>query len=662
VALLALASVILQSVLVREAVAGQVGTDVPLPPPPLFHIVREPVAGGGELLTVVGRPDAGLSPAGDAVPEIPLVSVLRDTLGDADSENDRLRHVWVHGYTTPSVPQRIASAVPFLNRRVGNKPTSGEQGVPPSVLDLAAPERDIWKHVMWTAAQYAVFDPYGVVAKTSVRAFRRNQDDYRKAHIIRALAVLSLYEAETGADPVLSPVEMREIQARLVLAQRSFGGIIDDAYLQRAYQREATTSLDLRGHNWELLRQRAEEEGLYFEPLAMPDSTATHALVWVARADVADTKRRFNSRFLNIRSPWGDERLLEWTGYIETRYLDEMNQPVPAETPGAHRVELIPLALYGLDHPKIPAVLVDFRDRSNPKRRELSRRVLNDVTRNVLSLSPYGDLQYFLGKSIYNFITGRRGMDINQPSRLRSYSQLKLLLSLSSSLDPELAAETTYLVERVSMNPLQNDQPIETALAHKSYAALVAAAREPDGKLSRTLERDRRAEFASLEHGNTARILLRVATVATAGVYRHREDDPPEEQLARVEVSRRLTYHTRFLEEVVRSTPVIEVAWDIDEVRRSLRLVAELGERAGTRAANVVGNVFAQTDDFETQRLSLTALSRMGTASARIILARIHDAPDTAPGLRALSREYLAASGSQPRRVSDAVLASSTER
>ena len=658
---LVLLSIVLQSVVVRRTVAGQVASDVPAPPP-LFQIVREPVAGGAELLTVVGRPDAGLSTGSDAAPEIPLVSVLRDTLGDADPENDRLRHVWVHGYTSPSVSQRIASAVPFLNRRVGNKQASDADGVPPHVLDLAAPERDIWKNALWTAAQYAVVDPYGVLAKTSVRAFRRNHEDYRKAHIIRALAVLSLYEAETGADPVLSTVEMREVQARLVLAQRSFGGIIDDAYLQRAYQRDATTSLDLRGHNWELLRQRAEAERLYFEPLAMPDGGATHALVWVSRADVDEKGRRFNSRFLNIRSPWGDKRLLEWTGYVETRYLDEMNQPVPAGTPGARPVELIPLALYGLDHPKIPVVLVDFRDRGNPKRRELSRRVLNDITRDVLSLSPYGDLHYFLGRSIYNFVTGRRGMDINQPSRLRSYSQLKLLLSLNSSLDPDLAAETSELVERVSMNPLQNDQPIETALAYKSYAALLGAGRDPDGAVSRMLQRDRRAEFASLEHGKTARILLRVATVLSAGVYRHREDDPPDEQMARVEVSRRLTYHTRFLEEVVRSTPVIEVAWDIDEVRRSLRLIAELGKGAGTSVANVVGHVFTRTGNLETRRLSLTALSHIGTEPARAILARIHDSPDTEPGLRALSREYLIAADRQPRLLSDAVLASTNER
>ena len=99
---------------------------------------------------------------------------------------------------------------------------------------------------------------------------------------------------------------------------------------------------------------------------------------------------------------------------------------------------MIPLALYGLDSPKIPFLLVDFRDTLNPKRREMSRRVLEDITKNILALSEFGDLSYMLGHRAFDFVTGRRGMDINQPSRLLSYSQLKLLLSLNNSLAPAL--------------------------------------------------------------------------------------------------------------------------------------------------------------------------------------------------------------------------------
>ena len=80
---------------------------------------------------------------------------------------------------------------------------------------------------------------------------------------------------------------------------------------------------DQRGHNWELLRQRAEAESLHFEPLQMPDGSATHAMLWVAKTDL-DSKQGqpYNGRFLNIAAPWSDKRLLNWKGYTETRYFD----------------------------------------------------------------------------------------------------------------------------------------------------------------------------------------------------------------------------------------------------------------------------------------------------------------------------------------------------
>jgi hypothetical protein len=77
--------------------------------------------------------------------------------------------------------------------------------------------------------------------------------------------------------------------------------------------------------------------------------------------------RRFDKRFLNIATPWRDQRLLSWNSYTQTVYLDADNNRVPKDTPGAHKDELIPLALYGLDHPKIPILLVDFRAQLNPK-------------------------------------------------------------------------------------------------------------------------------------------------------------------------------------------------------------------------------------------------------------------------------------------------------
>src|SRR4030095_7133058 len=130
--------------------------------------------------------------------------------------------------------------------------------------------------------------------------------------------------------------EMAEIHSRLSLTDKTFGGLVDDLNLQRYYERTTTQQKDDRGHNWELLRQRSEAESLYFEPLQMPDGSTTHALIWVARQDLANKRNHpYSDRFLNIADPWSDKRLQTWKGYVDTRYFDADGRPVTPDTPGA---------------------------------------------------------------------------------------------------------------------------------------------------------------------------------------------------------------------------------------------------------------------------------------------------------------------------------------
>ncbi len=434
---------------------------------------------------------------------------------------------------------------------------------------------------------------------------------------------------------------MNEIQGRLILTGKTLGGFVDDAYLDRVSQGQHIQLHDTRGHNWELLRQRTETEGLYFEPLVMPDGSATHALVWVARPDLQQYKtRKFDRRFLNIDKPWGDGKLEKWRGHIETWHFDAESRRVPAETVGARAVEMIPLALYGLDHPKIPALLVDFRDGGNPKRREMSHRVLEDVARNILALSRYGDVHYFLGRTVYDFVTSRRGIDINQPSRLRAYSQLKLLLSLDASLDPDLRDEIGGRLERVSLNPLENDLEFEAKLARDQYAALVEYARRPDG-LPAKLDRSRREEMVPLAHGKAERVLFQFANIVSLGLYQHREEASPKEQRAALDTERQLAYHRRFLREVSKSGPLVEVAWQIEDVRRSLLFVAEHGARADARTARAAARIFSQTNDEEIRRLSLNCLYRINNETAKKELLRIYQLPELDAGMRLLTAEFL---------------------
>jgi hypothetical protein len=611
----------------------------PLSPSP-FRIETLPVGRDAQLLTVFGKLD-GLKDDSSQPQEVPLVSILRDTLGDADPENDRLRYVWMLTYTRPSVLQRVASAVPFLYGRVGDKKSASKKGLPPPVIDLADPKQDLWHRFMWLALQNVVFNSYGVAAKASTSTLRHNSEGYRQAHILRALAILSLYEAETGAESAFTQAESAEIQARLMLSSKTMGGLINDSYLDEVLRQQNTHNLDTRGHNWELLRQRAEAEGLYFEPLTMPDGSATHAILYVSREDLQKNRgHKFGNRFLNIASPWDDTRLARWDGHVETRYVDAEGRPVAAPTEGARKIELIPLALYGLDFPKIPALLVDFRDKLNPKRREMSHRVIEDVARNILSLSRFGDLHYFLGRAVFDFVTSRRGIDVNQPTRLRAYSQLKLLLSLDHTLDRGLRDEIGRRIESVSLNPLENDLEGEARLARQQYAALADAARRPDGLTAR-LDRDRREEMVPLEHGKTERVLLRFANVLSLGLYKHREPAAPESVRQTLDAERRLAYHKRFLQEVAKSTPVVEVVWNIEDVRRSLRYVAAADTRGDAGVARAAAKIFAQTDDAETQRLSLECLYRINNEAAKTALLRIYQTPGVESEMRQLTAEYL---------------------
>jgi hypothetical protein len=612
----------------------------------ILRLERVEVAGGAELITVYAKL-AGLQFTEGSTENdkwIPLVSILRDTLGDDNPENNRLRYVWPLTYTRPTIKQRLAAAIPFFYTRVGNKEKLSK--TPPPALDLASPESEVWDKIFWTALQNILLDPYGTPIKASTSSYRRNTSDYRRSHIIRALSVLALYEAVKG-ESAFTPAEWATIQGRLMLSEKTFGGLIDDSNLPSYYAKKTTQARDERGHNWELLRQQAEAESLYFEPLLMPDGSATHALLWVAKRDLLkQPPTRYSGRFLNIANPWTDKRLLNWKGFVETRYFDSENQPVDSQTPGAEAVEMIPLGLYGLDNPKIPMLLVDFRDSYNPKKREMSRRVLNDVTRNVLSLSKFGNLPFFLGRTVFDFVTGRRGIDVNQPSRLQTYSQLKLLLALNTSMESELRSEVSGRLETISLNPFENDLNAEANIALAQYDALLAFAKDPNG-LAAQIELDRRAEMMPLEHGPKERLALRVMNVLTFGKYVHREE-PTEDMEDRLDIARRLQYHTRFLQQIAKSSAEVDITWNLEDVRRSLRFIADHGSEAGGNAAAVTAKIFARTKDDQTRRACLDSLSRINSSKARNELLRISQNNDIDKTLRDLASDYLRGKNPQP--------------
>src|SRR5436190_11361658 len=157
-----------------------------------FRLERKPLVGGAELLTICGRLD-GLRSQGATAPEVPLVSVVRDTQCDNNPENDRLRYVWMLTYTRPNLMKRIASAVPFFYQHVGSQ-TKVSSGPPEPIIDLANASRQTWNAFFWTGLQNVLLDSYGIPLKAATRTYRQNANDYRSGHMMQALSVLDNYE------------------------------------------------------------------------------------------------------------------------------------------------------------------------------------------------------------------------------------------------------------------------------------------------------------------------------------------------------------------------------------------------------------------------------------------------------------------------------------
>jgi hypothetical protein len=265
----------------------------------------------------------------------------------------------------------------------------------------------------------------------------------------------------------------------------------------------------------------------------------------------------------------------------------------------------------------------------------------------VLSVSKFGNMPYFLGKTVFDFVTGRRGMDINQPSRLATYSQLKLLLALNNSMEPALRSEVSGRLESISVNPFENGINAEANIALEQYAALVAFAKDPKGLAAR-IEQDRRAEMLPLEHGSKAQIAFRVLNVLTFGKYVHREE-PGGDMKHRLDIARSLQYHTRFLEQIARSSAEVDITWNLNDVKRSLQFIADHGEHADGTAAAATARIFARTKDNETRLTCLDGLARIRSSKARNELLRISKNTDVDQTLRDLASEYLrGVRGEQP--------------
>jgi len=595
-------------------------------PPSVFTnswLEREPVAGGAELITLFGRlqdPATGAERV-----DVPLLSVLRDTLGDSDAASDRLRYVWILTSTRPTPLQRLASAFSFFRFRAGSKHHANQ--IPSPVMDLAAPGRKVWSNILGAGLQSTQFDPLGVAVRASTRSYRGNSSDYRKLHLYQALDALALLDRRTDDSVFFRDADLREVYSRLSLSDRTLGGLVRENKLSQFYDLETSRRVEAQAHNWELLRQRAESNGLFFEPLALPGAAPTEALLWVARDDLNQRHgRHFERQFLNIANPWTDDRLLDWTGYSQVR-------TVSADESEARQVEMIPLALYSLDHPRAPLLLADFRDKFKAKRGELVRHGATTLLTSVFGITRFGNWPLLLADSTWTFIRGRHGAAVDRSARLRSYSEARAFVALDTGLDPKLKTELLRRLDQLALNPLENGISAEATVAKEQYAALLRYANSPAG-LTRKLEHERRSELHAYTQSRGKRMLAGFGRLFGGGSH-----PKPENLLADLAARRRVAHHERFLAQLLAASPRPEVLWNAATIRESVDALAN-EPLAGPRAWNLIAQIFSRSGDSDLRYACLRSLQRRNVEEARNELWRLSQEPGTGADWRAICLLY----------------------
>jgi hypothetical protein len=278
---------------------------------------------------------------------------------------------------------------------------------------------------------------------------------------------------------------------------------------------------------------------------------------------------------------------------------------VEAGSPGAQEVELIPLALYALDYPKVPLLLADFRAFRSAKHREMLRHAVTDTVSGVLGISRWGNWPYLAGSTAWNFVRTRHGDASNRDARLRAYSGVRQWLALDTTLDADLRIELQKRLEVMGINPLEESVFSESKIAQRQYAALLKYARNPNG-LGAGLERDRQSELTADRHRLPARAGLKLAHVVTLGGFTHREAPEPTTLTAQLDRYRRAQREEQFLQTVANSGPQVEVVWNLEQVQHAVDDLTSTGLQA--RNTQLLQRILLQTKDPETRAQLVKAL------------------------------------------------------
>lgn len=535
-----------------------------------YYWQSESISGTAQLLTLICRSCR----VGETDRDVPLVSVLRDTLGDSDAANDRILYVWLLSDGHLNLGRRLLSAVPFFYWRVGDGSRSAQNTAP--LLDLTAPEHPVLSGVTRDLLQWTLFDPMITPVRATTRAYRTNGGDYERLQLEEAAGYLRLAPtAEDGS--ALTPAELDTVIARLELRKKLLGGLVPDRNAALIGEKAGFEQERVRSRNWEVLRQCAERAGLLFQSLDVAGDSGQYGMLWF-RSDGAPPTPGVSLagvwKLLNIANPWTDPRVRSAQPATYMGAIDGNGSMVLADTPGAQRVQLVPLAFYSFNYPKFPLLLVDFRDKLHVRRHEMTQRAINDVTSGVIGISHFTNWYYYVAADLYDFFVSRHGAAMDRAARLDAYSQFRVALALDNSLDRDLRSDIERRMRSLDLNPLESRPEREIQLAVSRYQVLQVQA-GPGGKLEARIEKDRRSELADFGESAKTRVFQTLVRDATFGLYTHRVS-AQETSLIELDRDRRIQYQLTFLDSLVRAGTRPEVAYSASRVQASVHELSAL--------------------------------------------------------------------------------------
>ncbi len=397
---------------------------------PRLRVDTVRAASGSELMTVFEVFPEGAELI-DGRTEMPILAV-RDH-----------RQVWVFTHERPTLAQRAVAGIPFYYRRSGLGGGGGSKP-PKPVMDLDRTARGTWKNVGYVVLQSRLLDPLGIVSRLTSRSYASNVGSERRVHILEADALIANMPAD-------GPAGMERVSARLELSGRILGGLVSEATLPRYLEKAVSERAENRGHNWEVLRQAAENNGLCFRPLPLSEMPGAFVLVSVVAEHMEEQQpKHFGKQFLHISSPFGDDKLRGRTGEI-------------------------PLAVYALDYPGVPLRLVDFQRPAGPQMNEIGLRFADDVMTDVLGFTGFGlaSLGYRAAKMSWMFVHTRHGGVTDRAARQLAFVQFRHALGTDAELNPDMRREMMLRLERLDIDPAARTWAQEVRGAWRQYEALV---------------------------------------------------------------------------------------------------------------------------------------------------------------------------------------------